>query len=290
MQPSPPRIARRRGSALLIAGVLCTALGLFYFVVGVLSNQFFDALNRDIAPPSATAEERAIYTFERVSRWEYFDATRVSHPMLRWLSRMEHASPLHVSARTSLTAGADQIGPCGSVSRSMIVLLRRAGVPARKAQLYTDDGLGMHTVVEVAIDGEWRVFDPTYAWVWRRPSDGGIATAADLRNDAALFASVRSRHPEYPLDQYHYRNVYHLRWEKLPGLPWVRAALERLFGKEWVQSVGTPYLYERPNFLTGFVLWGAALVLLAGARFRARPPQADRPARRPHAAARSAHS
>lgn len=270
MQSQPPRIARRRRSALLIAGVVCAALGLFYFVVGVLGNRFFDALNHDIAPPSASAEERAVYTFERVSRWQYFDATRVSHPMLRWLSRMEHASPLHVSARTTLTAGADQIGPCGSLSRSLIVLLRRAGVPARKAILYADDGVGTHTVVEVAIDGEWRVFDPTYAWVWRRPSDGAIATAADLRTDAALFATVTAQHPEYPLDLYHYRNVYHLRWEKLPGLPWVRRGLERWRGKEWVQSIGTPYLYERPNFLTAFALWSLSLVLLAAARWRSR--------------------
>lgn len=273
MQPTPPRIARRRVSALLVSGTACVVLGAFYVVVGLLSNQFFDALNRDIAPPVASAEERAIYTFERVSHWEYFDASRVGHPMLRWLSRMEHASPLHVSARTALTAGADQIGPCGSVSRSMIVLLRRAGVPARKAQLYSDDGLPMHTVVEVAIDSEWRVFDPTYAWVWRRPSDGAIATAADLRADAALFASVTAQHPQYPLDLYHYRNVYHMRWEKLPGLPWVRDVLERWWGKERVQSIGTPYLYERPNFLTGFALWGAALGLLALARLRSRRPR-----------------
>ena len=59
---------------------------------------------------------------------------------------------------------------------------------------------------------------------------------------------------------YHYRNVYHLRWEKLPGLPWVRRGLERWRGKEWVQSLRTPYIYERPNFLTGLALWIMAAV------------------------------
>lgn len=235
-------------------------------VIGLLSNRFIDDLNRDIAPPSASLEERVMLTFERVSRWQYFDASRISQPVLRVLSRMEHASPLHVSARTALTAGADQIGPCGSVSRSMIVLLRREGIPIRKAILHTDGGQGTHTVVEIAIDGEWRVFDPTFGWVWRRPSDGRMATAADLRADPALLATVVAQHPNYPLDQYHYRNVYHLRWEKVPGLPRLRALLERLAGKEWVQSVGTPYLYERPNFLTGSALWGAALLALAMAR------------------------
>ena len=263
--------AQRGISALTVAGTLCAVLGAFFIGIGMLSNRFFDDLNRDIAPPSASAEERAIYTFERVSRWEYFDAARISRPALRWLSRMEHASPLHVSARTALTAGADQIGPCGSVSRSLIVLLRRAGIPARKVILYTDDGVGVHTVVEVAIDGEWRVFDPTYAWVWRRPADGGIATAADLRADPALFSTVLARHPQYPLDLYHYRNVYHLRWEKLPGLPWIRSALERWRGKEWVRSIGTPYLYERPNFMAGLALWmAAAVALLLGALHRHR--------------------
>lgn len=249
----------RRVNALIATGWLCAILATFFFSVGVASNRFFDALNRDIAPPTASPEERAIYTFERVSRWEYFDAGRVGHPFLRWLSRIEHASPLHVSARTELTAGADHVGPCGSVARSMIVLLRRAGIPVRKAILCSDDGRGVHTIVEVAIDGEWRVFDPTYGWVWRRSSDGAIATAADLRRDPALFASVLARHPLYPLDVYHYRNVYHLRWEKVPGLTWVRIGLERWCGADWVRSIGTPYLYERPNFLLAACLWAAAL-------------------------------
>ncbi len=101
------------------------------------------------------------------------------------------------------------------------------------------------------LDGEWRVFDPTYGMTWRRPQDGELATAADLALDSALLASVRVRRPDYPVDVYTYRNVYHLRWEKLPGLPWLRERLRPRLGDARVRAIGTPYLYDRPTFLVG---------------------------------------
>lgn len=269
--PYGPRAARFVRVLVLGMGTACLIFGAFLIAIGYVNNRFFDALNRDIAPPGTPAEERALLTFARVSAWEYFDAGRIASPVLRWLARAEHASPLHLSARSALTAGADRIGPCGSLSRSMVVLLRRAGIPTRKVILYSAAGRPEHTVVEVLLDAEWCVFDPTYAWYWRRPADGRIATAADLARDPRLFASVRERHPGYPLDRYVYDSVQHLRWEKLPGLPWVRGLLARAFGPEWVSSIHAPYLYERPTFFVGLLATATGGLFFGVAGWMRRP-------------------
>jgi hypothetical protein len=241
----------------------------------VANNRFFDALNEEIAPPGTPPGVRLIRTFEWVSDWDSFDANRIPSLPARLLAKLEHASPVHVSARAALSAGTDKAGPCGALSRSLLVLCRRAGFDARKAILYDDNGKPQHTVVEVKFDGEWRVLDPTYGFIWRRLSDGQLATAADLATNDMLFSSILTAHPHYPLDDYTYRNVQHLRWEKLPGLPWVHKRLEALRGEGWTRELRTPYIYDRPGYAVaaiGFIA-GLALVTLvrprraAGTRF-----------------------
>jgi hypothetical protein len=248
------------------SGVLCFALAALGLASEVANNRFFDALNEEIAPPETPPGERIIRTFERVSDWDTFDAARIPSLPARLLARLEHASPLHVSARNALSAGTDKVGPCGALSRSLLVLYRRAGFDARKAILYDDDGTSQHTVVEVKLDEEWRVLDATYGFIWRRASDRQLATAADLATDDKLFASILTAHPHYPLDEYTYRNVQHLRWEKLPGLPWVRKRLEALRGKAWTSELRTPYIYDRPGYAVAaiFFISGLALITLAG--------------------------
>jgi hypothetical protein len=261
-EPAQSPIGKLVRFALLVAGSCSVGLGLFGFGIGRANDRFLTDLNRDIAPAYVGSEERVLRTFARVSEWQYFEASRISSPFHRWLAEFEHASPLHVSARAAMTAGADRIGPCGSLSRSMLVLLHGGGIPARKAILYNaSKGIGMHTVVEVQLDGAWRVFDPTYRWYWRRP-DGKIATAADLAADRALFSRILERHPDYPLDAYSYDDVHHLRWEKLPGLPRLRRFLIAHWGADRVRAVRTPYLYERPMYLIGCICLGAGLALL----------------------------
>lgn len=279
-------------TALRASGLACLVVALLLAGVGATNSRFLDALNRDIAPAAAPAEARVLRTFEYISRWQYFDASRITSRWQRWLALAEHASPLHVSARTTLTAGVDHIGPCGSVSRSMIVLLRRAGIEARKALLCDAHSIAMHTVVEVRLDGEWRVFDPTFGWYWRRPADGEIATVADLARDGALFRSVVTQVPQYPVDLYTYDNVHHLRWEKLPGLHWLRAGLVRVGGVAWVRGIGTPYLYERPVYFAALLLSLLGTVLLwlgwrARRRWTRRAQVAPRAAFSPPVAART---
>jgi hypothetical protein len=242
--------------------VLCFALAASGLASEVANNRFFDALNQEIAPPDTPPVERIVRTFERVSHWNSFDANRIPSLRTRLLARLEHASPVHVSARSALMAGTDRVGPCGALSRSLLVLCRRAGFDARKAILYDDNGKAQHTVVEVKLDEEWRVLDPTYGFIWRRASDGQLATAADLATNDKLFASILTAHPNYPLDEYSYRNVQHLRWEKLPGLPRVRKRLEAHRGQEWTRELRTPYVYDRPGYAVAAIFFIAGLALI----------------------------
>jgi hypothetical protein len=254
--------AGRGGQFFTPLGVLCFAVASAGLAAEVANNRFFDALNEEIAPPDTRPEARIIRTFERVSDWDSFNPNRISSVRTRLVARLEHASPLHVSARAALCAGVDQIGPCGAVSRSLLVLCKRAGFDARKAILYDDDGIAQHTVVEVKLDDEWRVLDATYGFIWRRPSDGQLATATDLATDDRLFASILTTHPHYPLDEYTYRNLQHLRWEKLPGLPWVRRRLEALRGEAWTREIRTPYVYDRPGYAVAAIGFIAGLALI----------------------------
>jgi len=248
------RIRRRTAQVLTISAACFAVLGLVAFGVGTSNSRFLDAVNREIAPSGTPPFDRVLRTFARCSKWDYFDANRIGSPAQQWLGRLEHASPFHVSARTALTGGVDQCGPCGATSRSMIVLLRRAGIPARKAILYSPRDRAVHTVVEVRINDEWRVFDPTYGWYWVRPRDGAIATADDLGRDPALLARVLERYPSYPIDEYRYDRVYHLRWDKIPGLDAVRRLLMRAGQDDFARRLQTPPIYERPAYLSASIL------------------------------------
>jgi hypothetical protein len=119
----------------------------------VANNRLFDALNEAIAPPDTPPGERIIRTFEYVSDWNSFDANRIPSLPARLLARLEHASPVHVSARSALSAGTDK--------------------PALPVHFH----------------------------------------------DLSLFSAGP---PSLTLAKRSSTTMTHLRWEKLPGLPWVR--------------------------------------------------------------------
>jgi transglutaminase-like putative cysteine protease len=247
---------------LIAVGALLGSIGIASLTVAAVHEHAYRTLNAAIAPAGTSPEERVLRTFDMVSQWEYFDPTRIHSPIASALARLEHAVPLHLTAWSVLNAGVDHIGPCGSTSRAMIVLLRVAGIPARKAILYGPEGYGLHTVVEVSIDGEWRVFDPSYGYYWRREGDGQIATVADLARDDDLLPQILEARPHYPIDAYRYGDVHRLRWEKVPPLGRVRGWLAGAFGADWVRGVETPHVYERPYLLFGLTALGFGMALV----------------------------
>lgn len=230
-----------------------------------VNDRFFDTLNLNIAPPDTVPEERVLRTLERVSSYRFvaFDAQRIASPLQRLVATAEARSPFHVSARTALTGGVDHSGPCGGLARAFIVLLNRAGIAARKAQIYDASGEPQHTSVEVKLGGRWRVVDPTYAMVWRRSADGEMATAEEVATDDELFLRVLETNPDYPVERYTYRGLNHVHWEKARALKALQRLLRARLGDERVRAIETPYVYERPAYLLGGVSSSIATVTVA---------------------------
>jgi hypothetical protein len=253
---------RERRVAVTAAGSLMAGGAITF--IQLANNRFFDELNRRVAPPATEPEERVLRTLEYVSNYRHktFDPHRITSPLFRLVGIVEASSPVHVSARTALTGGTDSIGPCGGLSRALIVLLKRAGVNARKAQIYDEEGRPQHTVVEVKLGGCWRVVDPTYSMVWRRPSDGELATAEDIAGDRELFERVLETNPDYPTHLYTYGKLHHLHWDRVPGLRALRDFLQPRIGDEGVRAIETPYLYERPGYVPGGLFLGVATLSL----------------------------
>ena len=90
-------------------------------------------------------------------------------------------------------------GYCDPAVMVFLRLLEQINIPGRMIFLRRDDGVSPHTVSEVFLDGEWRVFDVHYGFVPRRP-DGKVATINDLTAQPMLLTLSRTR-PEW------YRNA-----------------------------------------------------------------------------------
>jgi tetratricopeptide (TPR) repeat protein len=88
---------------------------------------------------------------------------------------------------------------CNPAVLVFIQLLQEKDISGRMTWLRRDDGVSPHTVSEVLLDGEWRVFDTLFGFVPRRP-DGTLASVRDLVTAPALLAGSRAE-PEW------YRNA-----------------------------------------------------------------------------------
>src|SRR5262245_24926098 len=108
LAPHPIRVRRFARRFCLVAGCVLLGAGAFMIAVGRTNDRYFDAVVRSAAPASWTAEARTLAVFDLVSDWQYFDAGRIASPFYRWLAEVEHASPFHLSARSTLTGGADR--------------------------------------------------------------------------------------------------------------------------------------------------------------------------------------
>lgn len=177
--------------------------------------------------------------------------------------RLEALSPFNVTSATALKYGGfgirehDVLGPCGTMSRTLLNALWALDIPARKLQLLANERGegGGHTLLEY-FDGErWCVLSPSDStFVWRR-GDGAIATTAEIRRDASIFSQIYERYPEYP---YRFDNPSHIRWDKLPGP--VQRVFRLALGEEGFRRAQTPRLYDRPRDL--FLIASASVSLV----------------------------
>lgn len=89
---------------------------------------------------------------------------------------------IDTDAWTDLVRG---IGWCDQQDWTVATLLALRGVPGRLVMLDNEAGKSLHTVMEVHLDGEWRLVDPLYGLMFTRP-DGALATREDLSSDLTL--------------------------------------------------------------------------------------------------------
>ena len=85
------------------------------------------------------------------------------------------------------------MGLCSQQTHVLVDLAQDVGLKARQV------GLHGHVVAEIWIDGKWRMFDPDFELVLRRP-DGQIASVANLekRWNGLTRAYGERGHPEVP--------------------------------------------------------------------------------------------
>lgn len=174
-------------------------------------------------PPSTHGEATAIALARAIH-------DRINAPLnpdgLDWYERLEGLSPLNVSAATALRHGGfglkghARFGPCTTMSRTLILALRRLKIQARALYLEADErGLGGgHQMVEFWDEGMWKVIAPSdNAFVWRT-HEGRVATAAEIAASAEVFSQVYEAFPHY---QYLFHNITRFSLPDAPG--WLKS-------------------------------------------------------------------
>jgi hypothetical protein len=160
-------------SLLLLAGF---SLWNIYSARHALYRKFlYSVVTQRVSRGTAPAESRQA-AVERLHDFVYLNV-RTPYP---WLI---YDSPADVLIRG--------YGYCDQAVLVFIHLLDQIGFSGRQTVLKRDDGVSPHTVSEVFLDGEWRIFDTLYGFVPRR-LDGQPATAADLGSMPELLKVSRA--------------------------------------------------------------------------------------------------
>jgi hypothetical protein len=77
---------------------------------------------------------------------------------------------------------------CDQQSWALATLLSKKNIHARITMLIDKDGVSPHTITEVLLNEKWRVFDPLYGLIFRKPNNNSLATLEEISNDFSLFA------------------------------------------------------------------------------------------------------
>lgn len=98
---------------------------------------------------------------------------------------------LDVTSWSDLVRG---IGWCDQDDWALATLLSKKGIHARFAMLKDKQGGSPHTMAEVFLGGQWRVFDPLFGLAFRNSRDQSLATMSDLsENPSIIFDNPRMR-------------------------------------------------------------------------------------------------
>lgn len=259
-RPSPstetgPRVHRMLGVALVTVAIALFAVSAACFTVHTRNSVYLMKATRGIFAGPGDDEAKAIAL-------AHFVAVHGNHAVdpdsASLTAKLEHSLPLELSPTTVLKEGfalpdARRFGPCGQLCRTVRAVAWLRGIPSHKVLMGTHEN--EHAMVALYVNGGYRLFDPTYDFYWK-DSTGHVATIEQVRGDSAIFAQVYARYPDY---KYRLDDAMYFNWRRLgrPGL-WLRSQLIRVAGRDWVENLDTPKLYDRP-------WWGYSwLTLIAG--------------------------
>jgi hypothetical protein len=91
--------------------------------------------------------------------------------------------------------------------------MQTAGYEIRIAQMVCDGFPGCHVVVEAKLAHGWVVGDPLYDLTFRRPTDGRLASFAEVKADWNLY---RLQAPNDYDPSYDYDGVRYTNWDRIP--------------------------------------------------------------------------
>jgi len=125
--------------------------------------------------------------FERFARGRFghVEGGEKVQAILDWMAQnMTYEAGVSEAVTTAVDTFVDRAGVCRDFAHLMITLCRAADIPARAVSAYAWKlkPADMHAVVEVYVDGRWRLVDPT----GKAPIDGLVRVATGL--DAADIA------------------------------------------------------------------------------------------------------
>jgi hypothetical protein len=253
--------------------IVAIIIGLFllqgYSLVHYLQEErYLAGLMDDIAPRSLPPSEQAIKVAEYANQ------------LLAIQNHSYFLSPIFSFLRPTPRQVIEQGGDCGDKSRLVIRMLRLHEIEATKWALYTQDFRSVHAVVELKAETGKMVVDPDYGLWYPRPG-GGYYEIKELRQSHSILDDrVQSllhngTHrrlsllSSYPLDEYTYKYVKSINWEKWVGLYVFYDGLKLVVGSA-IDDLNRPSFVEAPQLMVvmmaGSMQGGLVILYLAHSR------------------------
>ncbi|WP_020084611.1 transglutaminase-like domain-containing protein [Hyphomicrobium zavarzinii] len=99
------------------------------------------------------------------------DTTSDHEKMLRFMAVLKTSKVGYPSKSTPEAVLAEKVGSCGSFSNVVSAMAATHGISTRLVALYNWPDSSGHVLVEALIDGQWRLYDPTYDAYYYLASD-----------------------------------------------------------------------------------------------------------------------
>ena len=134
---------------------------------------------------------------------------------------------------------------CGTATNAFVNLAQTSGLNARRLLLLDQFGLSKHVVVEVLLENQWIVVDPSYHFILRLPN-GHFPTRAELK-DPVIFRAATQSIPSYPAI-YTYESPVHVRLTRIPLIGKLVRGILNFIWPRWEESINWTLLVERESF------------------------------------------